>query len=341
VVVFVLVVPPLVDQFVGFVRTLPGLLDDAGARFDEFVDTLSPEQQAAAQDVVARIASTVRENFFAYIQTVVNVALDTFLSVLNFVAFLVGFLVIPFWLWYVLADQPKGALAVNRLMPPWLRADFWAVLQIADRVFSSYIRGQLVLGVIIGVAVYLGFLLLQMLGVEGIRFTLILAVLAGLLEFIPYFGPILAAIPAVIVGLTHSWQTALIIALMYVAVQQLENNLLVPRITGNALEIHPAVLTVVMIALAPLGFIWLILAAPLAALIRDEFRYIYGRLDDPSRPAGVLPGEPLPPAGTDLAAPADTGGAAGGAGAATSADSAGLIGVTDRSAGVAGESRRV
>ena len=52
--------------------------------------------------------------------------------------------------------------------------------------------------------------------------------------------------------------------------------------------------TVVMIALAPLGFIWLILAAPLAALARDEFLYVYGRFGDPPRPAGLLPSEPWP-----------------------------------------------
>jgi predicted PurR-regulated permease PerM len=214
--------------------------------------------------------------------------------VLNFLGFLVGFLVIPFWLSYVLVDHHKGKQALDRMLAPWLRADFWAVLRIADRVFSSYIRGQLVLGAFIGVAVYLGFLILQLLGVPGIRFPFVLALLAGALEFVPFFGPILSAIPAVLIGLVHSWQTALLIGLMYFIVQQLESNVLAPRITGHALEIHPAILTVVMIALAPLGLIWLLLAAPLAALARDEFLYVYGRFGDPPRPAGLLPGEALP-----------------------------------------------
>jgi predicted PurR-regulated permease PerM len=293
------VVPMLIDQVLSFALSVPDTLNAAGARVDATLQSLPPEQEAIVRDAATRIGTTVRENFLTYFQTAMSVLMSTFFSLLNFLAFLVGFLVVPFWLWYVLIDQAKGKRAVDRLLAPWLRADFWAVVRIADRVFSNYVRGQLILGAFIGAAVYLGYLLLQALGVQGIRFPLVLAVMAGAFEFIPYFGPILSAIPAVLIGLVHSWQTAVIIGLMYFVVQQLENNVLVPRITGNALEIHPAMLTVVMIALAPLGFIWLILAAPLAALARDEFLYVYGRFGDPPRPAGLLPGEPWP-------APADT-----------------------------------
>ncbi len=131
---------------------------------------------------------------------------------------------------------------------------------------------------------------------DGIHATVILGIFAGLTEFIPYLGPILGAIPAVIMGLFASWQTALAIVILYVVIQQIENTFLVPKISGDSLNIHPAILVVVLVALSQFGLIWIILAGPLAAMLRDLFLYIYGRFDDPPRPAGVLPGEPIPAA---------------------------------------------
>jgi hypothetical protein len=82
---------------------------------------------------------------------------------------------------------------------------------------------------------------------------------------------------------------------LYILIQQLENSLLVPRIVGESVGIHPAVLMIVLVLCTQvLGFFWIILAAPIAAVLRDVFRYVHGRLSNPPRPAGVLPDEPLP-----------------------------------------------
>jgi predicted PurR-regulated permease PerM len=252
------------------------------------------EVQQAIADVAARVAATVRDNVLGIAQGTTNVLIDTLLSAVNFISFIVGFLVVPFWLVYVLKDQPVGARALDRLLHPAIRADFWAVLRIVDRTFGRYLRGQLILGLLVGTLVFIGFFVLQLIGVPAIPYQLLLAVVAGLLELVPYFGPVLSAVPAALVALTVSPQAALAVVLMYWAVQQLENYLLVPRVTGDAVDINPAVLMVALIALAQFGFIWLILGAPVLAIARDLFVYAYGRLSEPPRPAGLLPGEPLP-----------------------------------------------
>jgi predicted PurR-regulated permease PerM len=111
------------------------------------------------------------------------------------------------------------------------------------------------------------------------------------MELIPYIGPTLAAVPAIIIGMLHSWESAVFITLMYLVIQQIEGNLLIPRIVGETVNIHPAILMVVLLALAQFGFIWIVVSAPLAAILRDIFLYVYGRVNDPPRPAGLLPGD--------------------------------------------------
>jgi predicted PurR-regulated permease PerM len=207
---------------------------------------------------------------------------------------LFGFLVVPFWLFFVMNDYHAGTRAFDRLLAPWLRNDVWAVLRIIDRIFSKYIRGQLLLGVIIGIASYVGLTILKFAGVGGIQYELLLALIAGVTELVPLIGPVIGAIPAVILGFSDSWQSGLAILALYIGIQQLENSFLVPRVQGQSIEIHPAILSAALVALSQFGFIWLVLAAPLVAIIRDLFRYLYGRFGDPPEPAGVIPGDDAP-----------------------------------------------
>ena len=237
-------------------------------------------------------ASTfLRTNIDGYLRSTLSFLLNTVLTLANTATFLFGFLVVPFWLFYVMNDYHAGVKAVDRLLPHWLRADFWAVLRITDQTFSKYIRGQLLLGVIIGITSYIGLTALKLAGVGGIQYELLLALVAGVTELVPLIGPIIGAIPAVILAFTDSWQSGLAVLALYIGIQQLENSFLVPRVQGESIEIHPAVLSASLVALSQFGFIWLVLAAPLVAIVRDLFRYVYGRVSDPPAPAGTIPGD--------------------------------------------------
>jgi predicted PurR-regulated permease PerM len=298
--IIAVVVPPLVFQITAFLNALPSaetigttmstLVND----IETYVGTLPPDLQAFIREGVGRALIIVRDNAISYAQAFVTFLVDTLLTVAGTFAFLLGFLIIPVWLIFVLLDQQKGLEAINNLLPAWFRADFWALLAIPDRIFSSYLRGQIFLAIIVFVASFVGLTVLQLFGVEGVQYTLMLAVFAGLMEFIPFIGPIIGAIPAIVVGMLHSWETALIIALLYLIIQQLENNLLIPKIIGESVRIHPAVVMTLLVILTQLGLIWFLLAAPLAATVRDLYLYIYGRVSDPPLPAGLLPGEPPP-----------------------------------------------
>jgi predicted PurR-regulated permease PerM len=290
---FVLVLAQVIDQTGAFINAMP-TSDELGRSVEGLqraLDESPPEVQRTVNDVSGDVVTSVRSHLGDIVGSVANTISNVFTSLISTFTFLLGFMAIPFWLFITLKDQPHGKVAIDHFLPGWLRQDFWAVVRIADRSFSSYIRGQLFLGLLIGVLSYVGLTMIEVLGIGNVRFKLVLAVIAGFTEMIPLLGPVLGGIPAVLFGLFDSWQTGLAVFVVYFCIQQIESNLLAPRVVGNSVNIHPIILMPLLIILSRFGPLWIILAAPLAAVVRDLFRYAYGRLDDPPRPAGLLPGE--------------------------------------------------
>ena len=137
--------------------------------------------------------------------------------------------------------------------------------------------------------------MLEQLGLLAIEYKLLAAVLAGLMELIPDIGPFLWAIPAGAIGFANSLEMGLALLGTYFLGRWLVHRLLVSRFEHRVMGgIHPAFLVVAIVALSQFGVLWLFLAAPVVVIARDLFRYPYGRLSDPPRPAGLLPDEPLP-----------------------------------------------
>jgi hypothetical protein len=129
------------------------------------------------------------------------------------------------------------------------------------------------------VATAIGLTLLTIIGFgEFGQFTLVLALIAGVLEWFPIIGPIIAAVPAILIGLSIGFPAAVAAALLYIAIQQLENNLLVPKVLGDAIELHPAVMILSLVVGGALfGIGGAILAAPTVAAGRDLYRYGFHR----------------------------------------------------------------
>lgn len=296
---FSFLVPPLVDQVGQLIRALPdlptiqGWVNMATAEYRQLLSSLPENMQAEVQSavdgVITQGLTTLRANFLTYLRGIGTLLLNSVLSVANTVSFLLGFFLIPFWLFYVLMDQRAGRDVVDRTLPARARADFWSVVTIIDHDFSGYLRGQLILGAVVGASAGLGLAVLNLFGLE-VPYVLILAVIAGITELIPLVGPIIGSIPAIALGFAHSPTTGLAVLILYIAIQQLENNFLVPRIVGDSVGLHAAVLMVLLVVCAQVfGVIGAILSAPLGAVCRDVFQYLYGRLSEPPNPAGFLP----------------------------------------------------
>jgi predicted PurR-regulated permease PerM len=294
---FAFLIPAVVQQLLRFLQYLP-TTDQVRASFTHLAQQTQSWPQPIRvflQGWLQQNTTTLQHNFTQYILGLVSLAARSILGLLTAFSFLLSLLVIPTWMFALLTDQRKGVRAIDRLLPDWLRPDFWAVARLLDRTFRVYFRELVVMAIAVGLLTYLGLLLLGRVGVQGIPFPILLAVLAGFTDFIPTIGPLLGTIPAVLFGLTSSWQTALAILLLYVAIHVLRNWLLAPLLTGASVKIHPVILLVILVIASQFGLIWLFLGAPLAQIVFDLYRYVYGRLSDPPRPAGILPGESVPP----------------------------------------------
>jgi predicted PurR-regulated permease PerM len=270
----------LVSNFDAFVDRLQTMGQEL---FRQYQSSVPASIRAPIEEGVRNGLRSLQANITTYLQGIGTLILSWILQIVNTVTFLVGFLIIPIWLFYILNDVQQGSAFIDRLLHSRIRADFWNIWGIINRIFSDYIRGQLLLGLAVGVMVGVFLLVLRLFGFEIGNYILLLAIVAGITELIPIIGPILGAIPGVIIGFTVSPTTGLVVLLVYVLVQQIENNFLVPRIIGESVGIHPAILTVVLIAMGQIfGLLGVVLAAPLSAIGRDLFVYIYRRLDGES-----------------------------------------------------------
>ena len=304
---FALIIPPLVEQVARLIRQLPSFSEVqtfVDSVVKQYRDQVPPSLQQPIEDSLANLLRSLQNNIDTYLQRGGAFLLNQLIQLLNTVTFILGFISLPIWLFYVLYDKQQGRVFFNQLVHPRARADFWNVWEIINNVLGGYIRGQIILCVTVGLAVGIGLVGLEMLGFPLGDYVLVLALIAGVTEFIPVLGPTIGAIPGVILGFGISPTAGFAVLALYIAVQQLENSLLVPRIIGESVGVHPAVLTVAMIVMGTLfGLLGILLAAPAVATTRDLFKYAYLRLEGHSpeeshrrvaeRHAPLLPQHPI------------------------------------------------
>jgi predicted PurR-regulated permease PerM len=195
-----------------------------------------------------------------------------------------AFLIIPIWAFYILRDRVHLTEQLASSLPASWRDEVWSVLSIVERVFGRWIRGQILLMLIVGAATFAGLLVLGWtVDARFIQFAVLLAVIAGLFELLPIIGPIISMIPTLLVGLTTRDPLAATIGVLvlYTAVQQLENAVLVPKIQGDAVQLHPSlVIFALIVGGAIAGLLGAILAIPITAAARDVYRYLFHRLSE-------------------------------------------------------------
>ncbi|GAB4520133.1 MAG: hypothetical protein OHK0046_29930 [Anaerolineae bacterium] len=307
VLVLVLIVPVLIDQIAQIGRGLPGFLEQAE---DDLVAFLSEPIRVGGRivpiggrpiipmDVLEDITGNTEEginlvqagNFdiFEIIGTFVGSvggltgpAFSVLGGALDVLFNLVFLVVIMF---YLMRDGEFFSQELVKSVPDAYKGDVRRLMYELGRVWDAYLRGQLLLCLIIGFAVYIAALLL------GVPNAPILGLIAGLLEFIPNLGPLIALIPAAFLALVSESGTvpflsgipfALVVIVVWTGIQQLESIFLVPRVMGGSLNLHPVVVILAVIAGASLaGALGVILAAPFTASARLLGQYIYGKVFD-------------------------------------------------------------
>ncbi|WP_459480635.1 AI-2E family transporter [Clostridium saccharoperbutylacetonicum] len=195
-------------------------------------------------------------------------------SVDNLIGFsenIISFAIIPIIIYYFLCDGNKIYNKILLFLPTEKRGLVKKFLYNIDKVLTRYITSQLFLSGLIGV---LTFILLVVLKV---KFPLWISILNAILNIIPYFGPIFGAVPAVIVALLDSPIKALWVIVGMFVIQQLEGDILSPKITGDSTEMHPLVIIVLLLIGEKFGgFVGMVLVVPIAVIIKalyDDINY--------------------------------------------------------------------
>jgi predicted PurR-regulated permease PerM len=229
------VTPPLVDQTASFINALPGYISNIGIR-QEWSDQIVSGFLATASSVPAQI--------FQF----------TF-SVFNNVLAIISVLVFAF---YMLVAREKLEDQLGIFFGEEKKKQLGKILDSLETRLGGWARGELILMFVVGLGVYVG------LRIVGIPFALPLSILSGILEIVPIVGPILSAIPGIIIGFGISPVTGLGVAALYFLVHQLENYILVPKIMEKSVGVSPIVTLIALAVGARMaGIIGAILSIPL------------------------------------------------------------------------------
>ena len=282
-----LLVPTIADEVQQLIEDAPTILDDAEGRLqgvsDWFEEHVPKDVRDEVTTRVSDVGSLVGDWLLDAVAGVVGTVVGSTFTI-------VGYFAIPFFLFYLLKDRGRLRPWLLQLFPPSLQADAEVVLHSTERTVSQYLRAQLFLGVLIGLVIGIG------LWIMGVQFPAALGLVAGITELIPFIGPFLGFLPAFVVVLATDPDKWWWIVLFYLAVQQLEGQILVPQIQGRAVLIHPAaVMALVVIGGALFGIAGMLVIVPVAAVIRNTFVYVYRRLNGELPAPGTLPPDLLDP----------------------------------------------
>ena len=244
----------LVMRFPRYVKQVQGLLD----KFYRATDRLNlPQSILGALEISL---DTIEERLLANLARIPEVTFNVARGLFTF--FLV--LVLSF---YLLRDFELVKDSLYYIIPRKSRSRARKILHEVDSSLGKYIRGQLVLALVVGALTYLSLLLL------GVEFSLIWGIFAGITNTIPYFGPFLGAVPAVLMALLTSPALALKTILVFVIIQQVESNFISPYVLGKTMGLHPLVVLLALLIGGQFFGIWgLIAAVPVVAVARIVIR---------------------------------------------------------------------
>jgi predicted PurR-regulated permease PerM len=181
-----------------------------------------------------------------------------------------GILVLTALAIYIAADPGTYREGLLAFVPPASRSRMRAILADMATVLRKWLVTQLIAMLVIGVVSTIALLIL------GVKAAFALGIIAGLLEFVPTIGPILSAVPAIAMGFLDSPQKALVVALAYLIIQQVEGNVLIPLLMQGGVDLPPAATILAQLLMALLfGFLGLMVAVPLLAAIMVPVRRLY------------------------------------------------------------------
>lgn len=260
--------PPIQTQVSSLVDNFPSYVDSIGTTVLIWVEGTPLEN--AASNLVEWLngwVSNLPSFAVDYFDTAINGLTNIFSTVSNVVVVLVTFPIIAFFL---LKDDEKFFSYVIKIIPPKFRKDVKNIFITINEQVGSYIKGQLMISLSLGIMMFIGF------SIIGLDYSGILAIVVLFTSVIPYVGAALAMIPAIIVALITSWFMVLKLLIVWAVIQFVDGNVVEPNIMGKNLNVHPLTIVIVLLVLGDLlGFVGLVLGVPIYAISRVIATFVF------------------------------------------------------------------
>jgi predicted PurR-regulated permease PerM len=259
-------IPLLIDSTSQFISNLPELIHNLDVTFQNLTTNLKNQLPADIQGPINSYLSNIGSTTAAAFQSAATVGFSYLTSTFGFV---LGFVSLPVFLFFMLKDAEKLTAGFYSAFSPWWREHIKGAVDIFGLVLGKYIRASIVLGLVVAVMDFIGLTAL------GIPYAAALAFWAGLTELIPVLGPWLGGVPAVIVALATNPDKTIWVVLVYFIVQQLEGNILVPRIHSQYLNLHPTIILLLLVLGGHFAGLWgIILIVPATALFVQLYKFV-------------------------------------------------------------------
>ena len=197
----------------------------------------------------------------------------TITSILGLFNGLFSLILAPVLAFYLLKDLKSIKKRTARLLPAQRRGRWYMLMIQMDRVLSGFIRGQLLLSLFVGVTTWMAMELI------GMRFSIMLGIIAAITEVIPYFGPVIGALPAIGLAALVSPYMVIKVIIAYLLIHELDSSVVGPRVLGQTVGLHPLAVVFALLAGGEIyGLIGVILAVPVAACLKVLALFAYDSL---------------------------------------------------------------
>ncbi|MFJ7747824.1 AI-2E family transporter [Peribacillus sp. NPDC097295] len=257
--------PILVDQFQKLSDNFPSKVKELSKQSEDVIE----ENDFGMVNI-----HTLKEKSLSYFRDYSEKIITNVSTIFSTVTSVLTVLVItPFILFYFLKDGEKLRPFLLKYIPREMEVEGYTILKDVDKTLSTYIIGQFIVSIVIGILLYIGYLII------GLDYALVFALLAMVFTIVPFLGPLISVLPAIFIALQTDLSLAVKVVIVFLVVQQVEGHLITPNIMGKRLNIHP--LTIILLLLVSgsiYGFIGILIAIPVYSVVKTiigNFRKFY------------------------------------------------------------------
>lgn len=258
--------PTLIREITNLITAMPGFAQDMQRFTTQTISSKWFENLNLSVD-----ANQIRNAVGKYAASFLTVTAGTLGSIVSTVTSVtINLVTIPVVLFYMLSDGDRLVPAIKKAFPDRHAQKISELTTKMDSTIEKYISGQAIEMLFVGVTMAIGYMLI------GQPYAWLLAVVAGITNIVPYIGPWIGVIPALIVASTQSWKQMLLVFIVMTVVQQLDGNFIYPNVIGKSLAIHPLTIMILLMVAGNLwGIVGMIVIVPVYAVLRVVIAFIF------------------------------------------------------------------